>query len=541
VNLPSCTSCNLAFGTVSVTGGSGGIVATGSGALSVTGGSITSVTGNAINLQFTGTAAGSVSLQGLTTSGSGSGGTIRLAMSSNVTTSGLKVTTTTGRAVDVNGCTTCALGFESVSSNGAPSGISLTTHTGSFSVTGTGSAGSGGTIAASTGKGITLLNAQSVSLARINVTGSADDGLNGANVAGLTLTGVSFANNGAAGGADAATIDEGVELDNVSGAVTFDGVSVTGSAHNAVHIDNAMGTISALTVTNSTFTGNRSSMTTANGFLLEVRGTSQLTTASLSGSTFAEHYSNGLKAVAYDTSTVGAFTVSGNTFTNNNIAAEVNQFQAANLTFSLSNNTSITGSQSHAIVVGSSGASTGGTLRGHIDGNTIGASASVNSGSVFGNGIRLIVQAQTRGIVTVNNNTIRQTPLGRGIEITGNSLGGTAPGGLDVTVKNNDVNPQDTSGFPLAAIFLEAQNITGAGIIRADIQGNIIPTTGTSTDTGAKFLYFNREATATASLFDSGAASANATAELDSTHAADATQVGAEAGVTLTTTAVVLP
>jgi hypothetical protein len=116
--------------------------------------------------------------QGLT----GSGGL------TGVTVTQASVSTASGTAVSLNGVGG-TITLRSVSSTGAPSGIALTSTTGTFTVTGDGSGtlnGTGGTIAGSTGDGIALTSAAGVTLRSMNVTGSTANGVN--DVSTLTTT-----------------------------------------------------------------------------------------------------------------------------------------------------------------------------------------------------------------------------------------------------------------------------------------------------------------------------------------------------------------
>ena len=64
----------------------------------------------------------------------------------------------------------------------------------------------------------------------------------------------------------------------------------------------------------------------------------------------------------------------------------------------------------HAINVFSSSTSTGGTITGTIQGNTIGNAAQANSGAK-GNAIRAFIQGRTIATLRIDNNTIRQVWL----------------------------------------------------------------------------------------------------------------------------------
>jgi hypothetical protein len=128
--------------------------------------------------------------------------------------------------------------------------------------------------------------------------------------------------------------------------------------------------------------------------------------------------------------------------------------------------------------------------------------ALVGSGSAIGNGIRMNINGGSDATMLVSNNTIRQTPNGRGIEI----IGRNGTGGLDVTVTNNDVNPQDTSGFPLAAILVQSNCLTICNTVRADVRGNTVPTATDNTDVaGNGYLQLAETSTSTSELVDTTA------------------------------------
>jgi hypothetical protein len=117
---------------------------------------------------------------------------------SSVTTEDVTVSTTTGTAVSLSSVGG-TLSFTSVSSNGAANGILLTNTTGSFTVTGDGANtslggnSSGGSILASTGStgtngvGIALVNAQNVTLQRVNVSATDLQGILVRNSTGFKL------------------------------------------------------------------------------------------------------------------------------------------------------------------------------------------------------------------------------------------------------------------------------------------------------------------------------------------------------------------
>jgi hypothetical protein len=85
------------------------------------------------------------------------------------------------------------------------------------------------------------------------------------------------------------------------------------------------------------------------------------------------------------------------------------------------------------------------------------------------------------------NNTIRQIPLGRGIDVEelGRPGGGFGQTRADIKITGNDVNPQDSTGFPLYAIYVaaDAQGTGSSGSdVRAEIHGNTVPSSPAACD-----------------------------------------------------------
>ncbi|MEI9810713.1 MAG: hypothetical protein WDO16_24145 [Bacteroidota bacterium] len=192
-----------------------------------------------------------------------------------------------------------------------------------------------------------------------------------------------------------------------------------------------------------------------------------------------------------------------------------------NLNFS---NNTLTGQNSHGINVFWGTPSTG-TLQAKMDGNIIGNAAVAGSGSAIGNGIRVNGNGNGTMIVLLNNNTIRQTPNGRGIEVIGRNGTGRA----DVTITNNNINPQDVSGFPLSAIIVQSNTVTVTGYtVRADIRGNIVPT-GTAFDLGTGFISLVETSTSNNQLVNT-TGSGTPTAQLSATNTGS---VYSNAGVSL--------
>jgi hypothetical protein len=498
--------------------------------------------GGTLNFNSSTTTINATSGKGLQADG---GGTLTV-------TGNAQVTTTTGVAVDIQNTNIGVndVTLQSVSANGAISGIVVNTtgttaSSGGLIVTGNGGStadGSGGTIQNSTGTGISLTNTRDVSFDQMNVTGSGDDGIHGVGVVNFTLNRSNINNNGNS------TADDGLQFGEASGTVV--GVtgnvsilasSISGNAHTNVHIRDTSGTIDNLTVTGSSFNDLNDTFG-ANSFLFEGSGTSVLTSATFSGNTVQNNSpQRGLEVQAHDTANVGTFTVSGNTFIDNGIQASFTQDGSANLTFKFLNNgtagTPMTGSILQAVNVFSSSQATGGTVVGTISGNFIGNQAVVNSGSTQGGGISATLQGQTDATLLIDGNTIRQTfGDSRGIYVgvrgPANPLAGTlGPNTIvsDITITNNNVIQGNTANNFGAAIVVEADNQTGADnkapTIRADIRGNTVPTVAARPVNGEFFLanliyyeYGSAGSRGIGQLVDTAPASADATAQLSSTN-----------------------
>ncbi|HWM93165.1 MAG TPA: Ig-like domain-containing protein [Thermoanaerobaculia bacterium] len=461
-----------------------------------------------------------------------------------------KVTTTTGTALNVANTTIGAnnLEFRSISAGTAASGptngilLNTTGSAGGLKVKGTGSAGSGGTIQRTTGTGVSLTDTAKVGLAYMIVQNSGDDGIFGLRVADFALDNTSVLTNGNS------ALDEGLEFGNpsgnevgVSGTVSITNCTFSANAHNNFKLRNGAGNLVSFTVSNSSFNNMAALPNGANSFLFETTNTATVTTATVSGSTFANNGNGAAAGSDYrafqvtahgdtgtgNSSTISNFTVSGNTFTNNGLHAAFEVDTAANLQFRMINNLNMTGaSPSHAIHVGVSSQTTGGLLQGRIQGNTIGNAGVAGSGSTAGTGINVLVQGRTQAIMLIDGNVIRQTHQAHGINVEsrGPTIAGQPLSQSDVTVTNNDVVPGDITGFPAAAIYVVADSQGGSPVrVRADIRSNTVPA-GAAVDLHPSYLIFDEVAAAAeAQLVDTAPASATCDAQLDSANTGSAT------------------
>ena len=234
-------------------------------------------------------------------------------------------------------------------------------------------------------------------------------------------------------------------MTNITGTVTVDNCSIISSPHNGVTVDNNNTNMAGFNFTNTTISCGSgqpcqpSGSIGNDGLLLVMRGNSVLTSGLISGSTFSGVRAVGVQIQTNDTGRIGAnsggainppaasnsITVQSNTFTGNGQGIDVDSSQVSNLTFQVVSNTIVgkltapgaISSQASAVAINaftSAGADTGPTVHtfvGKIDGNIIGTQGVKDSGAGFGSGIRAVVQGTaTQGVISITNNTIRETP-----------------------------------------------------------------------------------------------------------------------------------
>ncbi|QOC22933.1 putative Ig domain-containing protein [Wenzhouxiangella sp. AB-CW3] len=398
------------------------------------------------------------------------------------------LSTTTATALEVINTTIGAnhLEFRSISagtsSNGPSHGILLDTTgtSGGLILRGTGSSGSGGLIRNTGDVSVLLLDTAEIELNDLDVFNSGNDGIRGQGVHNFALVGANLTDNGDGFGENGLQFGAPTgSVPGVTGTLTITDTNISGSAGNNVHIRNTSGTLDAMNVSGGSF-NEVSGTTGANSFLFEMAGDAVTNAATIAGSSFEDNSpQRALEVIVGDSSTLADFTISNNIFSNNGIHASFSQQNTADLTLSVLDNDMQLADPLHAINVFSSSSSTGGSVTGTIDGNTIGDSAVASSGA-RGNGIRVLIQGQTEAVLLINDNTLRQiwdeNNAVRGIEA---SFRGSTASGLpivqsDITITNNDVDTMapDTE-FPLAAIFVSADDQGSPARVRADIRDNI--------------------------------------------------------------------
>jgi hypothetical protein len=475
------------------------------------------------------TLAGSATVKGLNIS-SGTADGLDGTSVSGVTVNVGSVVTTTGTAVNlssVGGNFT----FTSISANGAAHGISLSSTSGSFVVTGDGASdpanttrgrttaalgggtltlGSGGTIQNSTSTGVVLSSAANVTLRNMVIqnngsgvqTGtngmtvtngsnltldntvisgtSGNNGLHATGLAGLTFEHCEIHDNATNSGVAGGTEAWNVRLDEVTGTVIVDNSHLYNSYARVLGTQNHTTTSIAIFVTNSTFDGGSSN--NGSSLAAEAFNTASLT-LSFTGST-SNNGRNGEGVVAnYNDSSTGSFTVLNSSFDNNGIdnggGADIAVASTkGNVTFDIEGNTTRmsttvpaggnAGTSISADLAGTANSTS--VLQGKILNNTVGNSSVAESASTAGAGIAVQGNA---GIMTVDisGNTVNQSGS-EGFAIIASGVSAALTATINVTLHNNSAtvsnNVNAADGLGLAA--------GGGGFadtVNANVSGNI--------------------------------------------------------------------
>jgi hypothetical protein len=385
--------------------------------------------------------------------------------------------------------------FRSIAANGSVNGIVLNaTGAGAFSVVGVGTtAGSGGTIQNTTNRGASFISANNITLKNMNFTNTATVDLVPAN-AGLstgnnltdnaaihlqTVTGVTldriaingsseqgingntvnnFAlSNGTIQSTGNAADEDGLHFFNMLGTNTITATSITSSGDDNVNIQNASGT-STITITGGSFnTG-----VLGSGLLFGPRGTTN-TTINISGVTIDNNFSGGIVADASDTATM-TIKVNTATITNNNDGIQVSDANG-DAAFDI-DNVSISGNDFLGITILKAAFSTSGTLQGLIRNSdiTVGTDRTTDGVSIFAAGGGNLT-------VAVTNNTIDYAGTQRGILVQGGQDGN---GVMNVTITGNTMDIKLDGTLDAVNGILAQTAITGPGnttSLCADIGG----------------------------------------------------------------------
>jgi hypothetical protein len=378
---------------------------------------------------------------GFTATGNTNAGGLRVTAAGNtIETTNAAALTVTGTTIGVGG-----LAFQELSANGGTNGIVLanTGSLGGLTVAGTGADASGGIVQNMSGDGVRLTGTRNVSLARMLIQNNDGSGVFGDDVTNFTIEGSTVSDN-----ADTATGTEaGLRFQELLGDCAITNTVVSGSFEDNVRITPASGALTSLTISGSTI-GPNSPTTGGNGVSL-YGSVSASASVTVTGSTFQGNRGAGFLSNYAGT---GGHTVavSGNVFRDNGRAISLAANGTAGLNLGVTNNLGIVRSAGNAIEVMSSSDTAPATqVVGSVSGNVVG-DLDANSGSRDAYGIVVDLRGDERTIVAVTGNEVRHTDLS-GLFVTDADFAAAAgvPSDSDITVRDNTVRfVDDDSGFP---------------------------------------------------------------------------------------------
>jgi hypothetical protein len=335
---------------------------------------------------------------------------------------------------------------------------------------------------------IHLETVTTVLLDHLVLNGGAQQGINGYNVTGLTLSNSLVRNFGDN------TREDGLRIKNLLGTSNITSTVFDGNEAHQARIENNSGTLN-LTVSGNTFS-NSAAPNGVDGLMIASHGSANVT-VNAQNNTYTALRSDGFFASADGSSSMNV-TVQGSTFntaspatTIGAAAVDIVKGGTASLTFDIRNNT-LRNNGSHVINLLKQSTATGGTFSGKITGNTIGTNGQETSGTTAGSGIRLLALGTGTLAATVDSNNVYGV-TDRGIEanLQEESSGSNA---LEVKISNNNISTHyydvPSGVYSMEGIYVNA-GVTSlpandAGTVCADISGNTV-----STNNSASSLYYS--------------------------------------------------
>ncbi|MDZ7839516.1 MAG: inverse autotransporter beta domain-containing protein [Gammaproteobacteria bacterium] len=401
-------------GTINQTNAASAVAVDGkSGGTTAFNGAVTANTGTADAVNLTNNTNGTISFNGGldidTTSGTGfnatGGGTV------NITGGGNTIDTGTGTGVNITDTTIGAGGvtLASVNVDGAASGIVLddTGSTGAFTVTGDGTGGrndTGGIIQNTTGHGVSLTNANGVTLQSMRIDTLDTDGTHGINSSGgsnIQLTGVTVQNLNGAGSQGWRARD----LGGINGAEGSLFTALGTDAGGAIDLVNTDTNMTSFTIDDTDFT-NQNADYPATVVRIAGQGTSDMGNVTVqNGSLFSELAGTALAISAADTASM-VTVIDDNTF--DDIGGQgirvdsTRTATAGQMDVTISNNV-MDDIGREAIFVSAENSALDFDLQ--VTSNQIGQSAPVASAAGDGITIRVLEDANLNALI--ENNTVR--------------------------------------------------------------------------------------------------------------------------------------
>jgi VCBS repeat-containing protein len=417
------------------------------------------------------------------------------------------LTTTTGTALNVANTTigSGGLSFRSISANGATNGVVLN-NTGSsagLTISGTGgsctSAGSctGGAILNTT-SALSLTSTRDVSVDRLFIQNTVGDGVDGTGTTNFSFTNGYIDSSGTGHGVETSNIGfnttaAGTE-NNLSGAVTITGNTLTNAYYHGIDIFNFSGTISNATISNNTITSSTSTAASKGGGIRLVGfgsagAVANITTATLNQNTISNFPSGSGIQVQGGNANLGGpagsygsagspITLTNNTVSGQDAANRMATFALAAVVngrgtgfFDITGNT-LSNTIGTTLAISSFGFA---TTTATVANNIIVAHNGLGSSGIGAGTSQVLAAGETPTLnIAVTGNTVSQTD-GVGILLTARD----AAGHLNAGVRNNNV------AAPLSGnrdgIRVDAGNsISTDDAVCLDISGNTSAGTGLS-------------------------------------------------------------
>jgi hypothetical protein len=387
-----------------------------------------------------------------------------------------------GSAVVIRDVASAGVTLESVSSNtGSANAIILeNAGAGGFTITGEGTNASGGVIgkfagadgSMTEGTGILIVNTSNVSLANMAINSNVNFGIRGVDVTNFTLKDSVVGQFG--NGSSLAHREGSISFTNLNGTALFEGNYIGGGRADNLHIDNSSGSLD-LTIRDSATRQaimGTNNLTGEDNIFLQTSGTASLKLM-VDGVEFRGARTDQLHLLAEDNSSHDV-TVRNSSFINahtNSVSGGGGIFLSGggsgsdiDVDYRIENNV-VQGATGHAL--GIVYAPSAGTIRGHIDGNTIGLAdgiAGSQGSSDGGSGIFVALEKQSGAgaathTVTIEDNRVYDIAFGLGgIELRSNGGDSSNPAVLEAIVRNNIVD--ELGDGALAALWA---TVGGAG------------------------------------------------------------------------------
>jgi hypothetical protein len=398
-------------------------------------------------------------------------------------------------AIDIDGpagLTTLAVNLTRVDANGGTGGVLVQDANGAFTVVGAGTAGSGGTIQNTSVRGASFINATGIALNRMNFTnangvdgatsdglpggnentdengalhlvnvtqvdldglqisGTAQHGINGNNVTDLDISNTTINNAGNEIWESGIYLFQLKGLPSANRTSTFSNVAVSNTGQFNLAVINSVGTNAPpgekdrLELTSCNFSA--SGVSVIGDHVSVLNSVSANFQTVVSGSVFSATPGRTSDSIQVDASNAASsdVSISTSTFMNGNVAVNISGSGTGVNTFSVANNPSVSSRAGNTVNVAVNGAS---SLRGTIANNTI----TTNVGNNAGSGIDVVVDQTGSAVVDINGNAIS----GQSNGIRGGARN-AGTGTADLTIRNNTVTSGGTSEF--AGIWLFGGN-----------------------------------------------------------------------------------